>query len=250
MIQIEASVLAHLSAGETDGNVFRLTADMDRKEYLAVNKVLEAAGGKWSRKAKGHVFDEPAEVIIDNLIVTGAYTRTKQDFGQFDTPPELADEIVAAVGLGHGMTMLEPSAGIGNIVAAAERAGAKVSAFEIDAKRRNIALARCALAGGINQSDFLDARPDPGFDRVVMNPPFARQADIDHVLHAAKFLRPSGRLISVMSGGVEFRADRKATDFRSFVTEHAGSITRLPDTSFKDSGTLVRTVLVQLTAKG
>jgi 16S rRNA G1207 methylase RsmC len=35
-----------------------------------------------------------------------------------------------------------------------------------------------------------------------MNPPFARQADIHHVNHALKFLKPDGLLVSVMSAGV------------------------------------------------
>ncbi len=31
-----------------------------------------------------------------------------------------------------------------------------------------------------------------------MNPPFSRQQDIRHVMHAAKFLKPGGRLVAVM----------------------------------------------------
>lgn len=250
MIQIEPSVLAHLSAGEISGNVFRLTAELDRAEYFAVNRVLEAAGGKWNRKAKGHVFNDPAGDVIDDLIVTGAYTRIKQDLGQFDTPEALADEMAQRAGITPRMSMLEPSAGVGNIVLAAERVGANVTAYELDQKRMRTAMERCALVGGIRQADFLTVMPEPKFDIVLMNPPFLRQADIDHIRHASAFLKPGGRLFSIAAAGVEFRQDRKAADFRSFVTDHGGTITRLPENSFKSAGTLVRTVLVKLTQKG
>ena len=43
------------------------------------------------------------------------------------------------------------------------------------------------------EPDFMKARvPMDGaqFDAVVMNPPFEKQADIDHVLHAYKMLKP------------------------------------------------------------
>jgi hypothetical protein len=39
------------------------------------------------------------------------------------------------------------------------------------------------------------------FDRVVMNPPFDHGADIKHVEHARKFLKPGGRLVAVVANG-------------------------------------------------
>lgn len=38
--------------------------------YLAVNKVLEAAGGVWNKKTKCHIFDKDAEERIDQIILT------------------------------------------------------------------------------------------------------------------------------------------------------------------------------------
>ena len=45
------------------------------------------------------------------------------------------------------------------------------------------------------------------FDRVVMNPPFCRGRDLDHVRHALRFVAPGGRLVAIMSAGVAFRED-------------------------------------------
>ena len=39
-----------------------------------MNKVLEALGGKWNRKAGGHVFDHYPADEIDEVILTGEYT--------------------------------------------------------------------------------------------------------------------------------------------------------------------------------
>lgn len=54
--------------------------------------------------------------------------------------------------------------------------------------------------------DFLALKPDPEslYDHVVMNPPFDRERDIDHIMHALDFLKPDGFLIAVMSAGTDF----------------------------------------------
>jgi len=90
----------------------------------------------------------------------------------------------------------------------------------------------------------------PLVDAVVANPPFGRQADIDHVRHALEFVRPGGRLVAVMSGGTAFRENRKAVGFRELVELHRGTIEDLPENTFAAAGTNVRTVLVTLTKAG
>ena len=89
---------------------------------------------------------------------------------------------------------------------------------------------------------------DNAFDFVIMNPPFARQADIDHVLHAFRFLKPGGVLVSIMSAGVMFREDRKTKAFREFIDDHAGTVERLPSGSFKASGTMVEACVVKMSS--
>lgn len=244
-MKIAQDVLQVLDAAEVNGNRLVLTGALDRKLYADVNKVLEAIGGKWNRGAKAHVFELPVSDVLEPIMETGEYSRTKQDFGQFDSPEEVVREVIRLACIEAGMATLEPSAGVGNIVIAAEAAGANVTAFEIDAKRLHSAKERCVLGGGIRLSDFLSAKPEPVFDRVVMNPPFARQADVDHVLHALKFVKPGGMLVSVMSASVMFRGNQKTTAFRALIAER-GYIERLPSRAFAESGTLIDTVVVRL----
>lgn len=244
-------VLGVLSACDVRGaRVFITNGQLDRKLYVRVNEALEALGGKWDRKARAHVFaDDPADAI-EGAIATGSIVRPK-DLGWFPTPTALADDVVARANIGPGMSVLEPSAGEGALVDAILRREptAEVTAVEIDEQRAKRLNVRTYCV-----NDFLDdfttgwLLAGGRFDRVVMNPPFAKRADIAHVRHAFSMLKPGGRLVAIMSAGVEFREDALAREFRAFVATCRGSIERLPDGSFSESGTAVRTCLVTMEA--
>jgi tRNA G10 N-methylase Trm11 len=233
-------VLAVLSAGRCDGNKFFLPAtQLDRKLYESTNKVLDALGGKWNRSAKAHLFADDCTDRIEGAIETGEYTRPA-DMGWFPTPPDLARRVVDMAGIEAGMSVLEPSAGTGAIAAFALARGADVVAVEIDAERVRVLAGFPGLR--VMHGDFMNLPVVQAFDRVVMNPPFAKRADIHHVMHAYAMLNPGGKLVAIMSAGVEFREDRLAQDFRARCT----TIERLPDESFKASGTSVCTVVVTM----
>jgi predicted RNA methylase len=248
-LRVDQNILEILERSVVEGALLRLPpTQLDRNTYTAVNKVIEAAGGRWDRKARAHVFDGEAIETIEPILLTGVYTLTKQDFGQFDSPTPVANRVVQLAGIRGPMAILEPSCGVGNIVAAAETAGGLVRGYEVDAKRLHAAKERCSFHGGVHLQDFLLTKPEPVYDRVVMNPPFAKQADIAHVLHAAKFLKPGGRLVSVMSASVTFRTDAKTEAFRNFINEHGCEHEKLPEGAFKESGTMVNAVIVSFDA--
>ncbi|MDX0541648.1 methyltransferase [Sinorhizobium medicae] len=243
MPQISQDVLKVLDAATIEGALLTLNGSLDRKLYVETNKVIEAAGGKWSRSKKAHVFDGDAIDSIEPIILTGEYRVAKQDFGQFDTPEALAEQVVDIADVQAGMAVLEPSAGVGRIAAAVRQTGAFVTCWEIDAKR---AEKLDGIAHSLNVANFLVATPTATFDRVVMNPPFAKQDDIRHVLHAFKFLKLGGRLVAIMSNSVLFRDNKLTADFRGFVASHSGTMTALPEGSFKSSGTGVNTCIVTI----
>jgi len=166
----------------------------------------------------------------------------------FPTPAAIVDKVVAAAGIEAGHRVLEPSAGTGAMLGLILDAGADVVAVEI---RQDLAAALQRFPTvEVYQENFLACESERlgTFDRIVMNPPFAGEQDIRHVMHAAKFLKPSGRLVAIMSAGVTFRQDRLARDFRAMVEERGGVIEPLPEDAFKASGTGVNTVLVTLDA--
>lgn len=87
MAKIPENVLDVLGMCRTEGNVLYLPdGQLDRKLYMAVNKVLENMGGKWNRKAKGHVFanGDPAE-MLEVVLLTQEVRDLKKEFRAFLT---------------------------------------------------------------------------------------------------------------------------------------------------------------------
>lgn len=244
---IPQPVLSVLSRCTTaDSKLFLPPGQLDRKMYVDVNKVLEAAGGKWTRGAKAHVFAEPAAEILDNLILTGAYEKSARDaFDYFPTPTAIVEILLRKADLTAGMRVLEPSAGRGAIARPCRALGCLVECCEIAGEN-----ARALTDEGfaVVAKDFIEFEPSPGalYDRVLMNPPFSRRRDVKHVTQALRFLKPGGRLVAIMSAGVTFREDRLGVEFRSLLEERRGTLDRLPEGSFKESGTMVNACIVTM----
>lgn len=246
-MRVDNEVLNVLSAAECTGNQLRLTGQLDRPLYTRTNKVLEAAGGKWNRKAQAHIFETEATERIEQIILTGDVVVPKDDFEFFPTPDNVARHVIHFADIQDGMMVLEPSAGRGALALAAKDAAANVivDMYELmPANNGYLHTLNISLSGVAAPTDFLTVEPNPIYDRIVMNPPFSRQADIKHVNHALKFLKPGGKLVSVMASSVTFRSNKLTEDFRETVKSKGGWIEELPEGSFKSSGTMVNTVIV------
>jgi len=185
-----------------------------------------------------------------------------QNLGFFPTPPAVADRAAEAARLYRraedaSLRILEPSAGEGALIRAAMNARTEMLplfvAVEIHRERAELLMAN-PLVERVACCDFLHVTPDHIglFDRVIMNPPFDRGRDIDHVRHAVKFLKPGGRLVAIMSAGTEFREDAKTVAFRELcerMRPRMGDNRQwddLPAGSFKESGTNVNACIVIL----
>lgn len=245
-MRVSNEVLAVLSAAELNGNSLVLKGQLDRAMYVNVNKVLEAAGWKWNRKAKAHTCEGDAVDVLEQVLLTGEVTVAKDEFEFFPTPRAIVDELIELADLSPGMRVLEPSAGRGAIAGPLAETGVVIDAIEMMPANCEALAASGIRLMSVRCADFLTVEPTEFYDRVVMNPPFSRQKDIKHVMHAFKFLSDGGRLVSVMSAGVTFRNDRLMNEFCAFVEAHDGEIAPLPEGAFKESGTMVRTVVVTL----
>lgn len=100
--------------------------------------------------------------------------------------------------------------------------------------------------------DFLTLSPQTTglYDRIIMNPPFDWERDIDHVMHALKFLSDDGCLIAIMSAGKEFRKTKKARAFRDHMAKLKARWEDLPAGSFSEVGTNVNTLIVKVYKNG
>jgi predicted RNA methylase len=214
---------------------------LDRALYVKVNKVLELAGGKWKRAVKAHVFTKDPRVALGIALTDGTITDTKKQLQQFFTPPDVAALVVDEADIHEGMTVLEPSAGKGALAIAARDCGGVVTCVEIDS---DLTSPKPPTFFTWVTADFLTWTPELRFDRVVMNPPFADGQDVAHISRAFTFLRPQGRLVSVAPSGIVTNSTRKYRDFRAELKRVNGSFIDLPAGSFKESDTMVNTVLV------
>lgn len=191
-------------------------------------------------------------------------------FGFYPTPSPATDTVFGRVSLTRPINapelrILEPSAGTGNL---ARRALAKTDGWDSDSRLHFPcrALVDCVeiqphLAGGLEAegvfnrvycADFLRLTPQTTglYDRIVMNPPFDRERDIDHVVHALEFLKPDGQLVAIMSAGTEFRETRKSVAFRALLDRLDAKWEDLPAGSFAETGTYVNTCVIRLWKDG
>jgi 16S rRNA G1207 methylase RsmC len=99
-----------------------------------------------------------------------------------------------------------------------------------------------ALISSVSIEAMLAAR-----DRVViMNPPFANGQEVEHVLHAWRFVKPGGRLVAVMSASAPTRSTALYRALQELVAAEGGTFTPLPSGSFKEACTNVETVALVL----
>lgn len=113
-----------------------------------------------------------------------------------ETPPFLATTMAEIAGIRKGTTVLEPSAGMGNLAYAAKIKGAKVHCVELNANcATNLKEQGCEVF----RSDFLQMRPNPAYKVVLMNPPMSA---VSHLIHALGFLTPDGVLVALVHATV------------------------------------------------
>ncbi|OLP58912.1 hypothetical protein BJF93_23075 [Xaviernesmea oryzae] len=219
-----------------------------RREDL-LEKILDVLADHYGAPA-------PEEGIKDTDNLYAPTRSHAKNLGFFPTPPDIASTIIQHSSIfrrsqGDSLRVLEPSAGAGHLAREAVQAGAMVDCVELDADRC-AQLRAAGLYRMIRESDFLDVNPEETglYDRVIMNPPFDHQRDIDHVMHAIRFLKPDGLLVSVMSPGTEYRSTQKATAFRRYVADLNGYWLDLPEESFVLSGSYSNTILLNLWRDG
>lgn len=133
----------------------------------------------------------------------------------FPTPPAVVAKMLAIANIGDYERILEPSAGKGAI------ADAILSEYDciVDLCETSYTLRELLVHKGhdLVGHDFMDYKPGPVYDCIVMNPPFSKCQDIDHVRHAFDLLKPGGRLVAIMSEGVFFRQGAKEKAFRELL---------------------------------
>ena len=172
--------------------------------------------------------------------------------GFFPTPQPIIDKMFKFIDIQPGMSVLEPSAGKGDIVDYLKK---KYPEIECTIIEQNCTLIQLLKTKGYApiQMDFLEYE-DRQYDYIIQNPPFEKLQDIDHVRHAYELLKPGGRLVSIMSEAPFFRQDEKAVKFRQWIEEIGYIDLKLKDAfkgamSFRQTGVQSRIIVLDQVSK-
>lgn len=200
----------------------------------------------WGRRKGG-------EKTVDDYCSNAVARPMPKDLAFFPTPKAVAERVMDNAKLWHWhvkepLRVLEPSAGVGNLSRPAATREHElvhsVDTIEIDAERAQ-ALREHGCYDRVLHRDFLAVDPEQVYDRVLMNPPFDQGRDIDHIVHALKFLRAGGRLVSVTSAAARYSSSPKAKAFHKHL-EALGKVTwfDLPANSFAPATNVHTCILV------
>lgn len=156
--------------------------------------------------AAGFAMEEirPRFQALENRYENGTAPRAVSAFNLFQTPVAMAATLIGLLELKPGERILEPSAGLGRLIdACTPFAAQEIVAIEMAPQCASELFRQERTNLIIKQRDFLTVTPaDIGqFDAIAMNPPFHMRADIRHIEHALKFLRPGGRLAAICMSG-------------------------------------------------
>lgn len=230
------------------GNAVSLPdGQLDKKTYAGVKKKLEDIGGKWKTNKQAFVFEsDPTELLA--RISQGEKVNLKQDFQFFSTPLSLGEYMVELAEIDEEDKVLEPSAGDGAIL----KLLLKTDSAEIDAielMEQNF-LKLIEIDGirelSISQGDFLKMDAYEYYTKIVANPPFTKNQDIDHVRRMFMCLAPGGRIVTIMSQSWLTGTQKKQVAFKKWLEELGATIEKVDAGAFKESGTNVATTIVTI----
>ena len=217
-------------------------------DWANVKSTVVTLGGTWQpASSKG-----PAGFRFAEGVDVAEVIRLAQDTGEifdarvvgfFPTPWGLARTTARRLGILPGWRVLEPSAGSGRLAVAARELGAAVFCIEPLAVNRSELL---GLGLELVGEDFLATDPaslDP-FDAVLQNPPFANDAAVIHTLHAARFVRAGGPVVTIAPNDILEHSTGPGPRLRAFLAAHGGTVEKLPEGAFLESGTGVHTCVL------
>lgn len=236
---ITPQMTAILKQCTIEGTVVKLpNIQLDRNEYQEVKKQLELIGGKWKGgKVFGFVFEtDPTHLL--NQIANGEKRNLKKEFQFFATPEKISKQLVSLAELKEDDTVLEPSAGQGAIIKEINKVCNVVpDCFEL-MDVNTVVLNKSGLKFNLIGEDFLKHN-NKTYTKIIANPPFTKNQDIDHLKEMYNCLGNQGRLVCITSESWVNGSQKKQIDFRNWLEEVEAEVIDIEKGSFKESGTTV-----------
>lgn len=226
-----------LSRCKVEGNVLHLPPISDGilANYAEVKKALQNAGATYKKNT--FVFPNAAQPYIDKLM-GGEKVNIRKEYQFYATPQALADKLVDMANLKRGNEILEPSAGQGAIIKAIHRVMPSAHVHWCELMDLNQEVVRKLPSKTLFMGDdFLRIDAKNKFDRIIANPPFAKNADIDHIYKMYECLADGGRIVTVASKHWKDSSNKKETKFREWLKEVGAIYEEIEAGAFKESGT-------------
>lgn len=197
---IPTAVLDLLSDGRREGRRFSFYWNTDKTTpaYAEACDVLASLGG--IEVGSQFLFTYDFHDVLSEVCFSGVIPD--QRVHQFyPTPRPIAAHVVEAAAIEDHMTVLEPSAGQGNIADLLPKDRTTL----VEVAPLNCRVLKAKGYPNIVQEDFLKWHPGRRFDRIVMNPPFTKQQWRRHLEHASDLLAAEGRIVAVLPVGASKR---------------------------------------------
>lgn len=187
-----------------------------------------------SREQNNEATKEQIELYITELERTSFEKVRNLDY--YPTPNNIAEIAVELANIEDGMSILEPSAGKGNI---ADILKTNYPESEIDVceysehNRRILQLKGYNIVGtdflqygvvgrGKNNLPIYDENIQ--YDRIVMNPPYQQGIDWVHVEHAYNLLKTGGELVAIVPANSYIGIGKEAIERQAIISEREGKI--------------------------
>lgn len=245
-----------LQEGRIEENRFYLQSQLDRKQYLSINEILETIWLKWTKWKKAHIIEwftqEDLENAINDVIETWEVETLKETIKKFQfypTQKEVAEYLVQLADLKPLDDVLEPSAWQWAIVDEILKLKFRdLKMIELNPENCDILFSKYKQIPrqfwekliSIEQKDFLNMDFHFLTEKIIMNPPFSKSQDVKHILKAYTHLREWWRIVSVASSSIQTREWKLYDELRALNPEFI----ELPEWSFKEIWTMVNTVIV------
>lgn len=230
-----------LQESEIIENKLFLKTQMDRKQYVELNKVLELLWWKRNRKEKCHIFDtDNLQEAIDEVCDTMEIIDIKVLYQQYYTPQLLAKRLVELANPQDNEVVLEPSAWMWNIIQEIKNYK-RIIAIDIDSNNCNSIKTNLWNEDiTVFNIDYMDYCDDAVANKIIMNPPFTKSQDVKHILKAYKNLCEWWRIVSIASSSIQTRQWKLYDELKELNPEFI----EIEEWAFKESGTMVNSVIV------
>lgn len=216
----------------------------NKKSYAEAKKWIEEAGGSWQGgRIQGFTFPFNPERVF-SILKEGKRCDLQKDYQFFETPADVADWLVMlAGGIHEDDIVLEPSAGRGALIKAIHRScpSVVVECYELMPENREFLH---TLDNVILLDDDFTKDSVGRYTKIIANPPFSGNQDIEHVRLMYERLEDGGTLAAITGPHWKIGTEKKCVEFRTWLDSVSGKTYGIGAGEFKESGTTIATVAV------